>query len=82
MVDVSCLNCLGAASGEWHEITDSCALCRARSIGRLKRYRDAATGGVKTAAYREMLRQAVVTHDDVVTARANDWATERKAVEA
>ena len=70
---MACAHCLAAKYRRWGEFTLGCQQCAARSLARMKLYRDAQAEGRPTRQYRAALEQFHVTHADVLAAAADDF---------
>lgn len=66
-----CPACIEAAERLSHSFHD-CPGCRARAVSRDPRFFESSRGGFQTPAYRYMLEQAQVTHEQVKEAADAD----------
>lgn len=71
-----CSDCTKAAARSWHQFTANCRGCCARAAARMPQYREAQKAGVQTHAYRRLLEQFGLTHDNVRAAAQADRAQE------
>jgi ribosomal protein L37AE/L43A len=70
----SCPACEKAARVRSHDFMADCDGCKARAAGRMPQFAEARKAGVQTHAYRRLLQQFGLTHEQVRAAVAADKA--------
>lgn len=75
----TCDNCATAAARLWHGFTGGCKGCCARAAGRSPQFFEARKSGRQTPAYRKLLEQFSLTHDEVKAARDADFESREAA---
>lgn len=68
----TCPECQRAKSEPWALFRSGCAGCRARMLSRSPQFVESRRTGKLTPAYRSLLAVALVSHDDVKAAAAED----------
>ncbi len=76
---MSCPDCTAAAQRSHWMFTAGCRGCIARGVARLPQFRKVRDAGVLDRAYRQLLEQAGVTHDEVKRAAAADFEQRAQA---
>jgi len=69
---MTCDACEEAAREPSHTFVHGCSGCKARAAARSQHFRRVQKTGMQDRHYREFLRQAEVTHDQVKAAAAGD----------
>lgn len=75
----TCPDCTQAAITEWHGFRADCDSCKARAMARSPHYRRCRDAGQQDRAYRQMLQQFGLTHEQVRTAALADVQCQREA---
>lgn len=68
----ACTDCITATQREWHGFTQGCRGCCARAASRSPQFAKARRDGSQDRAYRALLEQFGLTHEQVRDAAAND----------
>ncbi len=68
----TCPDCTQAAITEWDVFRGDCLGCRARGVARGPHYRRCRDAGAQDRAYRQMLQQFGLTHEQVRAAAQAD----------
>jgi hypothetical protein len=76
---MSCPDCTQAAITEWHGFRADCEVCKARAMARSPQFRRCRDAGAQDRAYRQMLQQFGLTHEQVRTAAQADVQCRREA---
>jgi hypothetical protein len=75
----TCPDCTAAAQALHWRFTDGCTGCRARGVARGSHYRRCRDAGAQDRAYRQMLQQFGLTHEQVREAAQADYQCQREA---
>lgn len=72
MTGAACSDCTKAAARRHHGFLAGCVGCCARAAARMPQYREAQKAGVQTHAYRRLLQQFGLSHEQVRAAAQAD----------
>jgi hypothetical protein len=67
-----CPDCTAAAERDWHGFVNGCRGCCARAAARSPHFRRVRDAGAQDRAYRQLLEQFALSHEDVKAAAAVD----------